>query len=148
MTRALAWAIRYAASRPPDFTIGDRQLERWFVIPRNPVFNIYLHRFNDSDENRAPHDHPWMSLGWIIGPGGYHDVGKKGVRWRHAGSLTWRLPTTAHRVVLANAQPVYTLFFTGPRVREWGFHCPNGWRHWTEFVSIVPGGNKIGRGCE
>jgi hypothetical protein len=145
---ALAWAKRYAASRAPDFVIGEHQLDRWWVIPRNKLFNIYLHRFNNSDEDRALHDHPWVSLGWILSPQGYLEATKRhGVVARFGGSLTWRLPTTAHRVILRDNRPVYTLFLTGPVVREWGFHCPNGWRHWKEFVSRYPGGNSVGRGC-
>lgn len=34
--------------RKPDFVIGDPAnpyLLRWYVIPRNKVFNIYLHKF-------------------------------------------------------------------------------------------------------
>lgn len=45
------------------------------------------------------------------------------------------------------AKPAWTLFITGPKIREWGFHCPNGWRHWREFVEETDHGN-IGRGCE
>ncbi len=146
--RVLHWARRYAAHRAPDFVIGDHQLDRWWLIPRNKLFNVYLHRFNRSDEDRALHDHPWCSLGWIIGPGGYTDQEALRIRWRRVGCWTWRWPTTAHRVVLAGDRPVYTLFFTGPVVREWGFHCPQGWRNWKEFVSVVPGGNRVGRGCE
>ena len=145
----LHWARRYANRHPPDFVIGDRQLERWWLIPRNKLFNVYLHRFNKSDEDRALHDHPWVSLGWILNRG-YTEVLRDGKRWRSIGSWTWRLPTTAHRVELCGApgQSVYTIFVTGPVMRQWGFHCPQGWRHWKEFVSVVPGGNKIGRGCD
>jgi hypothetical protein len=51
---ALAWARRYVARHPePSFVIGDHQLDRWYVIRRNKLFNIYLHRFNRSDEDRA-----------------------------------------------------------------------------------------------
>lgn len=157
--RALARARSYTATHPRSFCIGleeDPQLERWWLIPRNRLFNIYLHRFNRSDEDRALHDHPWLSLGWILGPGGYNEVVKveRGrpamtTRWRRAGSWTWRLPTFAHRVVLPkNAEPVYMLFLTEPVVRQWGFHCPSGWRHWKEFVSVYPGGNSTGKGCE
>ncbi len=30
--RVLAWAQDYTASRPPDFVVGDRQLERWWLM--------------------------------------------------------------------------------------------------------------------
>lgn len=54
--------------RWPDMVIGDNDnpyLLRWYVIPRNRIFNIYLHKFVRSDDDRALHDHPWswnMSL--------------------------------------------------------------------------------------
>jgi hypothetical protein len=35
---------------------------------------------------------------------------------------------------------------TGPKVREWGFLCPNGWRHWTDFLDADNPGQP-GRGC-
>ena len=69
------------------------------------------------------------------------------VRWLRAGSLTPRLPSTAHRVVLPNAEPVYTILFTGPRVRQWGFWCEHGRRHWSEFTDARDKG-RVGRGCE
>lgn len=59
-----------------------------------------------------------------------------------------RLATSAHRVELIGSQRVWTLFLTGPVVREWGFLCPQGWRHWKEFVQMREGGNQMGRGCE
>jgi hypothetical protein len=45
-----------------------------------------------------------------------------------------------------------TLFAGGPIVREWGFDCPQGWRHWKEFTSVVIGADGVprsgvGRGC-
>ncbi len=163
--RALAWAERYAARRAPDFAIGPEdapQLQRWWLIPRNRWFNLYLHRFLRSDEGRALHDHMYVNLSWILGPHGYYEITPVGRTpwyptsglastiglWRPAGKLVARRPTTAHRVVLLSAEPVYSLFVTGPAVREWGFWCPQGFRHWREFVSERPGGNGAGRGCE
>lgn len=51
-----------ALGRWPDRVIGeniDPYLLRWHLIPKNPVFNIYLHKFVRSDDDRALHDHPW-----------------------------------------------------------------------------------------
>lgn len=48
-------------------------------------------------------------------------------------------------------RPCWTLFITGPKVREWGFHCPKGWRHWRDFCGVPTGearGDEIGKGCE
>ncbi len=36
---------------------------------------------------------------------------------------------------------------TGPKVRECGFHCPQGWRHHEEFFAPHDKG-RVGRGCE
>ena len=68
----------------------------------------------------------------------------------------WRIivrhAATAHRVELLPAatgsgeMPVWTIFLTGPRVREWGFHCKGGWRHWREFLNRDYG--KPVRGCD
>lgn len=51
----MAWFEKIAQSRNPDFIIGgaDPYMLRWWVIPRNKVFNIYLHRFLRSDDDRA-----------------------------------------------------------------------------------------------
>ena len=159
--RVLRWAKQYGSRRPPDFVIGNHQLERWWIIPRNNFFNVYLHRFNSSDEDRALHDHMYVNLSWILGPGGYNEVMPAGSRawypafglgatithWRRPGAIVMRWPRTAHRIVVQSSEPVWSLFVTGPRVRQWGFWCPHGWRHWKEFTDARDSG-QVGRGCE
>jgi len=150
--RGLKWWQRLAKSRKPDFVIGSGEkvyLNRWWVIPRNRWFNIYLHQFLHSDDDRALHDHMYVNLSYLL-EGSYieHTIAQGGVnyeRYLKAGDVLMRWPTTAHRIEIE--QPCWSLFITGPRVREWGFHCPKGWRHWKEFVDDRDSG-KIGRGCE
>jgi hypothetical protein len=160
--RAALGRITQYFHREPDFIIGGKEdpyLLRWWVIPRNRFFNIYLHKFLRDDDDRALHDHPWASLSIIL-RGGYieHMPGK--VRRRRVGRIVFRRATHAHRVELFRprfwwnspielnqAIPAWTLFITGPRVREWGFHCPQGWRHWKDFTA--PGdSSRVGKGCE
>ena len=161
--------IAVADRRPPDFVIGEERdpyLRRWWLLPRNPVFNIYLHHFMRSDDDRALHDHPWINVSVLL-RGSYLEVTPRHPRhypeilstrltmrsadhWRLRFAA--RLPSAAHRVALLTDSegrpvPVWTLFITGPRVREWGFLCPKGWRPWQKFVENTPGGNKTGRGC-
>lgn len=143
--------------RAPDFVIGtpnDPYLERWWIIPHNRYFNIYLHHFMRSDDDRALHDHPWINLSILLS-GSYrehmpHGVVKLRKPWRPWAF--WRLPfrrsVDAHRVELIDGAPVWTLFLTGPKIRKWGFLCPRGWVVWTEFVEIRDGGNSIGKGCD
>lgn len=145
--------ILHHSNRPADFIIGggDRPyLRRWFVIPRNVVFNIYLHQFLRSDDDRALHDHPWWNASILLN-GRYveHTIAAGGINRRveyRAGDIKLRHARYAHRVELIDGQ-CWSLFITGPRLREWGFHCPLGWRHWKEFTATEDSG-QIGKGCE
>lgn len=140
------WAAGVMASRPPDFVIGNDYLRRWWVVPRNDYANLYLHEFRASDDDRALHDHPWASTSVIIA-GRYLEHTPDGAFERKAGDVVSRAAEALHRVELFPEETAITLFFTGPKVREWGFACPQGWRHWTEFVDTSDTG-RVGRGCE
>jgi hypothetical protein len=138
-----------AFNRPADFIIGGAErpyLFRWFVIPRNRWFNIYLHKIVRSDDDRALHDHPWVNCSIVL-KGGYIEVtDRKGI-WRGPGSVVFRTAKARHRLALHFAVPVcWTLFITGPRIREWGFQCPQGWVHWKDFTGGA-NGEIVGRGC-
>lgn len=141
---------RYTANRPPGANIGPGYLLRWFVIPRNKWFNIYLHCFQRSDDDRALHDHPWYNFSILL-LGQYIEHTPKGAITRKAPSIILRRAVTRHRVELPviNGGITYcwTLFITGPRIREWGFHCPQGWIHWKLFTD--PNDKQItGKGCD
>lgn len=145
LTALQAWADSVMLARKPDFIIGDSYLLRWWIVPRNEYSNVYLHEFRRSDDDRALHDHPWASTSLII-RGRYLEHTPEGVFERVAGDVCSRAADALHRVELFPGETAVTLFFTGPKVREWGFACPQGWRHWTEFVDARDGG-QIGRGC-
>ncbi len=138
----------------PDFQIGGSEnpyLQRWWLIPRNRFFNIYLHRVLRDDDDRALHDHPWASLSICV-RGRLREHLKGGdSRFVDAGRVVYRSACFAHRLELYDKFAV-TIFITGPRVREWGFHCPKespagGWRHWKEFTSSADVG-EVGLVCE
>jgi hypothetical protein len=166
---------RVAAKRPPNFVVGadDPQgayLRRWYLLPRNPICNIYLHHFLRDDDDRALHDHPWAWASWLL-RGSYieHTIAAGGVnhkRMRHVGSWKFSLPSRAHRIELVQVPdpevtykypfswastigaPCWTLFITGPRVRDWGFHCPDqGWIHFMRFTKPGSVGER-GPGCD
>lgn len=157
------WTLK----RKPDIAIGsieDPYLLRWYLIPRNKWCNLYLHKFLRSDDPRALHDHPWPWLSLII----------KGAYWEHlpapsgaaatqrflrrAWRPRWGQPTALHRVELQPStsvtgfRPVWTIFVTGPRVREWGFQCGSRWVDWRTFLGAAPNaptsaGVDKGKGC-
>jgi hypothetical protein len=135
----------------PDFIIGgveDPYLLRWWVIPRNRFFNVYLHCFKRSDDDRARHTHPWLfNLSWLL-RGPYREwTGDGPVDFvdRVAGDIKFRWGAAPHRVELTDGD-CWTIFVTGPRVREWGFLCPTRFVHWKEFTAADNPG-KIGPGC-
>ena len=157
MKRALRSLTRAVMeSRAPDFVIGADHpdgpyMRRWWLIPRNPIFNVYLHEFLRSDDDRALHDHPWWSLSIMV-RGFLLEQHAKGRRSIKNGAITFRRAAFSHRIEVPRSlamegfYPV-TIFLTGPRIREWGFWCPKGWVHWKQFTAPLDKG-AVGRGCE
>ena len=153
------WLIRklcagIALRREPNFVIGGGDqpyMRRWHVIKRNAIFNIYLHHILRSDDDRALHDHPFANLSVIL-TGGYTEIlptkGATTLKVRRiSGEMVFRWPASAHRLSIEDPRYcAWTLFITGPRVREWGFWCPQGWRPWQQFVNPANRGG-IGPGC-
>jgi hypothetical protein len=129
--------IDRAQRRPPDFVIGGAErpyLLRWWLIPRNRFFNVYLHCFLRSDDDRALHDHPWLfNASWLL-RGVYVEHTAKGSTRRTAGDFKFRWGRAAHRVELCRAawavgnQPAGPF---GPELKCWtlfvtGRACANG----------------------
>jgi len=163
--------LRWARARQPDFVIGGAErpyLRRHWLLPRNRLFNVYVHEFLRSDDDRALHDHPWLfNASWLIA-GEYveHTIAAGGVHMRthrKAGAFKFRWGPAPHRVELlvpvvrhdAGQPPIFgrptacwTVFITGPVVRMWGFHCPErGWIDWKRFTAPSDRG-AVGKGCE
>lgn len=180
--RLLNWAERIISSRPPDFVVGEPgavpYLQRWYLV-KTRWGSLYLHKFCQSDDDRALHDHPYHNVSLVLSEGYYEVMRVKdaplnlfnvkdhfffeevsepfqgavielkliGV-WTSEGTVRSRKATMPHRIeIIPDSNPV-TLFFCGPRIREWGFWCPQGWVPWTKFVTQRLGGNSIGPGCE
>jgi hypothetical protein len=141
--------LTYWLAWEPHFIIGSPDnpyMHRWYLIPRNPWCGVYLHKFLRDDDDGALHDHPWPSLSLVV-KGAYIEQTNEGRRLYRAGSLIRRSATYTHRVELVDGKPCWTLFITGPRCREWGFHCPQGWIHWKAFTAAGQPG-QIGKGCD
>ncbi|SKM28902.1 hypothetical protein [Mycobacteroides abscessus] len=129
------WFRKLIHGQPHQIIGGndDPYLLRWYLIPRNPVLNIYLHQFLRSDDDRALHDRPWWFWSMVL-LGHYYEHRADGRRIkRHAGSIAYRRAETRHRVELPTSNDPFsllsredscvTLVITGPRVRVWGFWC-------------------------
>lgn len=145
-------AHEHMATHVPGETIGpyDRPLLlRWFVVRRHGWPGLFIHRFLRDDDDRALHDHPWSSVSvmlagvveeiYVLRGTDPRDPSRHLRRWLVAGDVVWRPAEFSHRIMVRSVAPADTLFFVGPKVREWGFHCEDGWRHWRAFDE---------RGCE
>lgn len=144
--------IARAQRRPPDFVIGGAErpyMRRWWLIPRNRVFNVYLHHILRDDDDRALHDHPWFNCSILLRGAYYEVMPTRGAtlmrRLRTAGSVVLRSPWAAHRLEVAGSE-CWSLFLTGPLQRRWGFWCPQGWRYWKDFAAANDPG-AVGVGC-
>lgn len=133
-------------SGQPHQIIGGTEspyMLRWYVIPRNPLLNVYIHKFLRSADDRALHDHPWWFVSLIL-RGGYVEISQtadgkmtalcrtavldaRSPFWRRC--IAYRAATYRHRVALpiesGVEQPSWTLIITGRRQRMWGFWCPS-----------------------
>lgn len=142
--------------REPDLVFHNKNgeyLRRWYIVPRNTFSNVMLHRFVGDDDDRAMHDHPWWSASFVLKGCYWEWTIRNGQKVMIKRKASWRPilrdGQTPHRIILdrPGKQSCWTLFLTGPRFRSWGFHCPQEWRHWRDFVSPDDRGT-IGRGCD
>lgn len=143
--RVYLWALEYASKHKHDKKIGENYLLRWHIIRRNKLFNIYLHRVTGDDIDRALHDHPYFNMSIILF-GSYLEVNNHSNKIRKNGHVILRRAKPGHRLKVNGQPPVWSLFITGPRIREWGFLCKTGWVPWFDFVDPNDPG-QIGRGC-
>lgn len=163
--------------RPPDLIIGPRdnpQTLRWHLI-KFRGWQFALHKWMRSDDDRALHDHSGHNISILL-TGRYRELVRlspaKRPMWAGTYIDTWhtryplvpyfRRADQPHRVALIErwvnhggrhapmpARPVWTLWLRWPPIREWGFHCPKGWRHWKEYCDMRDGkGSEIGKGCD
>jgi hypothetical protein len=114
----------------------------WFPI------NVFLHNFLRSDPDH-PHDHPWV-WGTLILKGGYWEwipkcidnniIGEIRI-WRGPGTIRFKSAKSYHRIEIEPNVDCWTLFMTGPRIREWGFLTHKNWNRdtfkWIRFDQYI-----------
>lgn len=149
------------------------------VTSRLPNLYLHVFLRPDDDRALHDHPWAWVSwllsgtyIEHTIGAGGIRHQ-----RTRQAGSLRAAFARGAHRVDLQalpvdgpyprglhfavfavldcglishlHHRPAMTLFLTGIRTRNWGFHCPEaGWVPWEKFTDPATAGSTVGRGCD
>lgn len=128
-------AVRpFGVAKKPHEEICGEYLHRYYLLPKNRFLNVYLHRFQEPDPGRDLHDHPWWSLSVVL-KGRYveqYAEAQGEVRTRTLGGMrrfALRRPTTRHTITRVAPGGCWTIFVTGPKRREWGFHTRDGWVH-------------------
>lgn len=126
----------YFGERREIMPQGSKYLTRWILF-ECPWFGVYLHKFWDSDFERALHDHPWNFISIIL-KGSYMEHCQNTTVIRHPFSVAYRPATHRHRVELMG-EYVWTLMLVSGRKRMWGF-WPNGnfcwWRKFNQRNNV------------
>ena len=111
---------------------GQPYLVRWMFECKS-LFSIRLHHWLSSDDHRAPHDHSWDFVTFVL-RGRYFDATphwpwqpgeEKLAGWYEeelkAGSLRYRPADHRHYVRIAPGESCWSLLLTGPHLRPFGF---------------------------
>lgn len=146
-----AWAYQKVMDRgEPNMILSNRDgvyLCRWWIIPRNPIFNVYLHFIIGDDFGRALHTHPWLFfVSWMLDGAYVEESFSKGrvyIRERtyRAGSVLMRGPFMAHRLEVSRVGmpgSALTLVFTGPIIKSWGFWTDSGFVNHRDYDPSHP----------
>jgi hypothetical protein len=144
---------------------NDIYLRRFFIYPRDKDFGknkgkgrLYLHKFYRGDEDAHLHTHPWPFTSLILTGGYWEETFDKDASKGHGTDLCYTLgpdgehrvqqfyrrfsvlrrpATWAHRVVLDDSRPVWTLVRTGVKERSWGFIIKGIQCYWKNYKDGV-----------
>lgn len=154
---------------------GAVYLNRWHIVkPRWWRPGLYLHQML-RDDDAVLHDHPYASVSLVLAEGlreQYTDRPEEDratermvvsmlnervhygsemmvkLRYPQPGDIVYRSSRTAHQLQVLPGSDPWTLFFTGRRLmKEWGFWCPKGWRHFRRYADVQKGISGEGLGC-
>jgi len=115
---------------------------------------VYIHRFHQSDGDRALHNHPWRWAISLIIAGGYREERRTsspdrvGDYWKEnlsvevfeyrPGDLNVLTSETFHRVDLFE-DDAWSLFIVGPKFSHWGFwnRATSEMTPWRTFLAAI-----------
>lgn len=99
-------------------------------VVKTPWFAICIHWLNSPDPDIYLHDHPVSFLSIVL-RGEYYEERPDG--WWHRAGRIRLIPALHLHAIRCVAPGTLTLCLMGPKVREWGFHTPDGWICWKEY---------------
>lgn len=108
-------------------------------LVKTPWFALALHWIKKPDPEPYLHDHPVSFLSLVL-RGWYTESRSQGLPVHDKAEVVtrkWFNFFTAgdwDRHSIDRCAPnTLTLCFMGPKVREWGFHTPQGWVYWRDY---------------
>ena len=117
----------------------DSYLHRWRLLALPNGRRLYLHHFVGDDWSRDLHDHPKAFVS--IGLCGWYIEETPGPKFRAYIAPWFRRfpPEHVHRLVVPSS--CWTLVYTGPTMRPWGFWRGKMWVPWRRYVEKYGGGD-------
>lgn len=123
---------------------GTPYINRLIII-RCFLGSIMFHKIYSTDSD-CMHDHPWAFITFIL-KGGYYEQtpllspmnipiknGRDKEVWYRPGTILYRPANWVHRLRITKA--AWTLVFTGPEKRIWGFWTPRGWLKSKDYTNV------------
>lgn len=104
---------------------------RWRVETK--WFSVRVHHWISNDDDRAFHDHPWDFITFVL-RGGYRDSSPQGDQHLRAPAIQYRSAEHQH-TVFPDKGGAWTLVFTGPKVRPWGFWVAGKFRKANKYFA-------------
>ena len=115
-------------------------LTRWWLLGSNESrYALMLHKMHRPDDDSCHHDHPWSFFTLVLWGGYVEEVTVPGgvkVRNNRPGMLLWRRAEHTHRIASLPRGVCYTLLLRMKKRRKWGFHTPQGWIGWRQFIDL------------
>lgn len=111
---------------PPTHELGpegNEHLLRWHVVRDPAKGNVYVHATLKSDPDPEMHCHPFDNMTIVI-DGAVREITPDIERTLLPGDVVMRQAHDRHRLEVDG--PAITLFITGPKIRDWGFHDATG----------------------
>lgn len=132
---------------------GELHFRRWRIIS-TPWFSVYIHGIYMPDEDAHLHDHPWNYASLVLKGSfteqtlKYNYIESTEIDQTKEDKIkikrVWKNAETAekvvsifdfitrnakhfHKIKVLHSKSVYTLFFTGRRLRDWGYDVDGTW---------------------
>lgn len=118
-------------TRAPDQVLRHPEhgiyLERWKSL-QNDGSGYYAHVMHRSDVDLELHDHPFDNATILLEGEWLEHLPQGQLLHVRPGDCVIRSAADAHRLELIDG-PTKSLFYRGPKIREWGFYAESGWVH-------------------